>query len=421
MKVAAKNTGLFIAIVALGSILSAIPVMAQDVIKIGAIYSLTGPVAEVAKLQKRSVEMSVKEVNEAGGVEVGGKKMKIEPIFGDDETKPEIATKLFEDMVRNKQVTAVIGGTAAHIPLALNTAAKKDKALLIAACAPPDAYHEQKVKAPTALGIVVAASDIGRAGASYIAEKIKPKRVACFVPAYAYGNALVAGFEPAIKKYPEITYKLFWHPFGSSNIKRDLEAVRNFRPDVVVIGSWGKDAVNAFNSAFEMGLGKDSKLFHLWTVSAMASAIRPEAMKGLWAQIFWFHDLSGFRDESVVKATSEFSAKYAKLYNEPPDAYGVASYEAVKEVVRAIKLSQSTDPTKMYEALMANPTWTGIKGEAKWRKDGRCMYKYFDWIVEGKGPDERKEGTFGSKYDYAKVVDVFTGEAFAPTLQELGY
>jgi len=51
----------------------------------------------------------------------------------------------------------------------------------------------------------------------------------------------------------------------------------------------------------------------------------------------------------------------------------------------------------MYEALMANSVWTGAKGEAKWRKGGRCMYKYFDWIVEGKGADERKEGTFGSK------------------------
>jgi branched-chain amino acid transport system substrate-binding protein len=347
--------------------------------------------------------------------------MKIEAVFGDDQTKPETATSLFEDMVKNKQITAVIAGTAAHIPLALNTAARKDKALLIAACAPPDSYHEQKVKAPTALGIVVSGSDIGRAGASYLAEKIKPKKVACFIPAYAYGNALAAGFEPAIKKYPEITYKLFWHPFGSSNIRRDLEAVRDFRPDVIVIGSWGQDAVNAFNQAFEMGLGKNSKLFHLWTVNALAAAIRPEAMKGVWAQMFWLPDLSGFKDDAVVKSTNEFCANYAKLYNEPPDAYGLASYEAVKEVVRAIKLSQSTDPTKMYEALMANPVWSGAKGEAKWRKDGRCMYKYFDWIVEGKGPDDRKEGTFGSKYDFGKVVDAFTGEAYAPTLQELGY
>jgi len=28
---------------------------------------------------------------------------------------------------------------------------------------------------------------------------------------------------------------LFWHPFGSTNNRRDLEAVRDFRPDVIVI------------------------------------------------------------------------------------------------------------------------------------------------------------------------------------------
>ncbi|MGO9117735.1 MAG: ABC transporter substrate-binding protein [Desulfomonilaceae bacterium] len=421
MKAAAKHTGLIAAIVALISALLVVPVTAQDVIQIGAIYSFTGPLGESAKHQKSGVEMSIREVNDAGGVEVGGKKMKLEANFGDDQTKSEIATQLFEDMVKNKKVAAVIAGSVAHVPLALNTAAKKDKVLLIAACAAPDAFHEQKVKAPNSLGILAAGSDIGRAGASYIAEKMKPKKVACFVPAYAWGNALVAGFEAVIKKYPEIHYKTFWHPFGSSNIRRDLEAVRDYRPDVIVIGSFGQDAVNAFNQASEMGLGKDSKLFHLWTVNAMGTAIRPEAMKGVLAQTFWFHDMSGFRDDSVVKASNEFGTNYTKLYKEPPDAYGLASYDAVKEVVRAIKLSQSTDPTKMYEALMANPVWSGAKGEAKWRKDGRCMYKYFDWIVEGKGANERQEGTFGSKYDYAKVVDVFSGDAFAPTLQELGY
>lgn len=420
MKVVAKRTG-FPVIVALVGVLFAVPVVAQDQINIGVIFSLTGPVAELAKRQKSGIEMSIKEVNESGGVDVGGKKMKLEAVFGDDQSKSEIATQLFEDMVKNKKAAAVIAGSVAHVPLALNAAVKKDKALLIATCGTPDSYHEQKVKAPTSLGIQVGASDVGRAGASYLAEKMKPKKVACFVPAYAWGNALVAGFEQVIKKYPDIHYKTFWHPFGSTNIKRDLEPVRDFRPDVIVIGSFGQDAVAALNQAYEMGLGNESKLFQLWTVNSISSAAQPKAVAGVWAQMFWAHDMSGFQDEAVVKATNEFSANYARVYNEPPDAYGVASYDAVREVVRAIKLSQSTDPTKMYEALMANPVWTGAKGEAKWRKDGRCMYKYFDWIVEGKGPDERKDGAFGSKYDYAKIVDVFTGETFAPTLQELGY
>jgi branched-chain amino acid transport system substrate-binding protein len=401
--------------------LSAVPVLAQDVIKIGAIYSMTGPVAAVAKLQQQGTTLAAKEVNEAGGVDLGGKKVKLEIIFADDQAKSEIGTKLFEDMVRKNGITAVIGGSVAHIPLAINHAAKQDKALFIATCASSDAFYQREVKAPTVLGILASASDIGRAGASYLVEKMKPKRVAFFVPAYAFGQALVTGFEPTIKKHPEITYKIFWHPFGSTDIKRDLEAVRDFKPDVVAIGSWGQDAVNALNRAFEMGLGKGAKLFHLWTVDALAVPVNPDAMKGVIAQMFWYHNLTGFNDEAVVRASDEFTAKYKKEYNEPPEAYGMVSYFAVKEAVRAMELAKSTDPTKMYEALMSSPQWNGAKGQATWRKDGRCMYKYFDWVVEGKGPNDRKEGMFGSKYDFAKVVDAFSGDAFAPTLQELGY
>ncbi len=421
MKINAERITPFFIITVVVIGLIAVSARAQDVVKIGVIYSLTGPAASVAKAQKNATELAIKDVNQAGGVKIGGKNVKLEAGFGDDQSKSETATALFEDMVTKGRVTAVLGGTLAHIPLALNTAVKKNPALYISTCATPDSLYQQGVRAPTSLAILGGASDIGRTGAAYLAEKMKPRKVACFIPAYAFGMAVASGFESVIKKYPEINYKIFWHPLGSSNIKRDLEAVRDFKPEVVAIASFGQDASNALNAAFKMGLGKQAKLFHLWFLDSFALATEPDAMKGVWAQMFWYHDMTGFNDEAVVKASNEFVANYAKAYGEPPDPFCVPAYYAVKEIVRAMELAQTTDPVKMYEALMANPVWTGAKGEAKWRKDGRCMYKYFDWIVEGKGPDERKAGIFDSKYDFGKIVDAFSGEAFAPTLQELGY
>lgn len=162
-------------------------------------------------------------------------------------------------------------------------------------------------------------------------------------------------------------------------------------------------------------------MFLMWTVDAIATAVRSDAMKGVWAQAFWYHDLTGFQDEAVVKAANDFAAKYMEENNEPPDPYAVTSYCAIKETARAIELAKSTDPVKMYEALMANPEWNSAKGGAKWREDGRCIYQYFDWVIEGKGPNDRKEGRFGSKYDYASIVSSLSGDAFMPTLKELGY
>jgi len=397
------------------------PAMAQDVLKIGVMYSMTGPLASVAKVQKSATELAVKDVNEAGGIQVGGKKLRLEAVFCDDHAKAETATALYEDLVKKQGVVAVIGGSLAHVPVALNAGAKKDPALIIATCAVPDEFFKQGVKAPTVLSMMGGASDIGRAGASYLAEKMKPKKIAFFLPAYAFGNALASGLESVMKKYPDVTYKIFWHPLGSSDMKRDLTAVRDYKPDVIAIGSWGNDCVNAFTQAFMMGLGKNSKLFSLWLVDSLAVAIPPEAMKGVVAQMFWYRDVTGVQDEALAKETNEFVSKYAKAYGEPPDPYGIPPYFAVKEIVRAAELAQSTDPIKMYEALMANPVWIGAKGEAKWRQDGRCMYKHTGFIVEGKGPAERKDGAFGSKYDFGKIVDAFPGEAFVPSLKELGY
>lgn len=416
-----KQTRRIIWFLVIGILVAALPAVAADTVKLGIMYSVTGPAAGVAKLQKQGAELAVKDVNDAGGVDIAGKKMKLEAVFCDDKSKPAVATKCYEDMVKNRGVTAVVGGSLAHIPLALNIAAKKNKALFIATCAVPNDFFKKDVKAPTALCVLAGASDIGRAGASYLGERLKAKKVACFLPAYAYGNALGLGFEAVMKKYPEVTYKVFWHPLGSSNIRRDLQAVRDFKPDVIVVGSWGKDQLNALTEAAKMGLGKEAKIFSIWTNNAIAASVPPDAMQGVWAQMFWYHDMTGFKDEAIVKASNEFSTNYMKAYKDPPDPYAMAAYYGVKEAVRAMELAKSTDPTKMYEALMANPVWMGAKGEGKWREDGRCIYKYFDWIVEGKGPDDRKAKSYDSKYDFGKVVDSYPGAAFAPSLKELGY
>jgi branched-chain amino acid transport system substrate-binding protein len=418
-----RTNSLSCLILSLGMIflLQTLPAVAQDAIKIGVMYSLTGPAANIAKLQKNATELAIKEINDAGGVKLGDKKAKLEAVFCDDQSKGEIASSLFEDLVKKQKVTAVVGGTLAHIPQALNIAAKTDPALLIATCLVPDAFFRKDVKAPTALAMLGGASDVGRTGASYVAEKMKPKKVACFMPAYAFGNAVVAGFESVMKNHPDITYKIFWHPLGSGDIKRDLVAVKDFKPDVIAIGSFGRDAVNAVTQASAMGLTKDAKIFHFWFLDSFAAAIPPDALKGIRAQMFWYHDMTGFKDEGILKDSNEFSARYMKAYGEPPDPFCVPAYFSVKEVARAIESAQSTDPAKMYQALMANPVWTGAKGAAKWREDGRCIYKYVDFIVEGKGPDERKSGTPEGKYDFGKVVDAFSGEEFAPALKDLGY
>ena len=397
------------------------PSGAADTIKMGIMYSLTGPGAVLGKLQEEGAKLAIKDINDAGGVDVGGKKMLIEAIFRDDETKPEVAIGRLKEMVKDQGAVAVVGGTFGHVSMAVNNEAKKTKVFFMATNGVPDDFFKKDVKAPTAVCNVAGAGDAGRAAAAYMAEKMKAKKVVCFMPDYAIGKATLAGFEVAIKRYPDVKYEVIWHPVNSPDLTPFLIKAAEAKPDVVFMGSWGGDAVNALKQAKELGLSKKGKIFHFWLVNVFATGIPPDAMEGVWSQMFWYHDMRGFKDEAVVKASQEFTDKYVKAYKNPPDPYAMTAYFGVKEVARAIQLAKSTDPLKVYEALMANPDWTGVKGPATWRKDGRPMYKYFTWIVEGKGAGARKSDRYDASYDYAKIIDVYEGTAFAPTLEEEGY
>ncbi|MBI5604105.1 MAG: hypothetical protein HY879_12185, partial [Deltaproteobacteria bacterium] len=83
------------------------------------------------------------------------------------------------------------------------------------------------------------------------------------------------------------------------------------------------------------------------------------------------------------------------------------------------ELAGSTDPEKVYNALMQKPEFFTVKGPVHWRKDGRAVYKYATYMIKGKGSAGRK-GMF-KNYDYAQILDAYGGTEFLPTLESEGY
>ena len=70
------------------------PAAAQDTIKIGYAISKTGPNAGGAGITTLpNYQLWVKDVNDAGGIDVGGKKMKIEVVEYDDRSSSEEAVR----------------------------------------------------------------------------------------------------------------------------------------------------------------------------------------------------------------------------------------------------------------------------------------------------------------------------------------
>ncbi len=88
---------------------------AQDVVRLGAVLPVTGKESKIGSAYKQATELAVKEVNDAGGVLIGGKKLKIELSLLDDTSDAAKSAQLVEQLITQTKVHAVIGGYGSQL------------------------------------------------------------------------------------------------------------------------------------------------------------------------------------------------------------------------------------------------------------------------------------------------------------------
>jgi branched-chain amino acid transport system substrate-binding protein len=347
---------------------------------------------------------------------LGGKKVKVEAVIRDDETKPDVAVRRFREL-NEDNVLLVVGGTFAHVSQAINEQIKGGQALLMATNGVEEDMFRKDKKAPYYISPLGAVDGIGRMCGDYVAKTYKPKHVVLFLPDYAYGRGAAKGAHKVFStKYPHIKITEVWSPVGTPDYTSYIIKIKEMKPDVVMMGHWGNDTINALKQVHELGLKKDTKVFFNSIINAQAIGIPPEALEGVTMGMWWYHDLRGLKDPETVMAVEKLSDAWKKEYGEPPDPFAVYAYIGMLETLRGIEVANSLEPGKVYKALMDKPDFMSVKGPAKWRIDGRTSYRYAKFIVDGKSPKEKKD-----KWDFARVVDVYMGEELCLPLKEMGW
>src|ERR1700686_4507652 len=98
------------------TVMPALAAPADDTeIRVGAVLPLTGKESKIGGAYKVATEYAVKEVNDAGGVDVHGKKMKINLVLLDDTSDAAKSAQLVEQLIVQQKVHAVIGGYGSQL------------------------------------------------------------------------------------------------------------------------------------------------------------------------------------------------------------------------------------------------------------------------------------------------------------------
>ncbi|HLZ18000.1 MAG TPA: ABC transporter substrate-binding protein, partial [Smithellaceae bacterium] len=102
-----------------------------DTVKIGVIAELTGDIPAVGASCKNAAELAVKDINDAGGIQLGEKKYKVELIIEDNAGKADQSASSAQKLITQQKVTAIVGPNASRYALPAAEIAESGKTVLI--------------------------------------------------------------------------------------------------------------------------------------------------------------------------------------------------------------------------------------------------------------------------------------------------
>ena len=234
----------------------------EKVIKIGAMYPMTGRPGQYGLDSVDGAEMAVEEINSKGGV--AG--YKLEFLNTDSKAKPDYAVRVAKRYITEDKVHFLFGVVSSAVGLAVTEVSKQYKKIFIGTDHASTQLTTDKLQ-PYYFRVSSNTFQSMAAGALYLKElkQTKPWETLAYIgPDYAYGH----------DQWEELKYNLdrfgvkfksvgeYWPKLSAPDYTAFITAIMKDKPDILVAGFWGGDTVAFIKQALPYGLFSKMLYFH---------------------------------------------------------------------------------------------------------------------------------------------------------------
>jgi branched-chain amino acid transport system substrate-binding protein len=335
-------------------------VYAEDVFKIGSIYSITGPAAHLANMALRGQQMAVEELNSKGGVSIGGKKYKIEAINYDDRCSAKDAVSIAERLMNNDKVPILVAPTCSHATLAVMELNEKQKIPMVVSMS-----ASMKV---TSMGnkyifrFVPQSAMQTEAITKYVIEDLKLKKGAYIGRNDAWGKSVGDQFKKRIEARGGKVVASEYFELGATDFYSILTKIKMADPEFIWLLSLAEDGAQVVKQAREIGI-KSTIIGTDELINDQAFKIAGSALEGVYTYYYG----GPARPESLA-----YEKVFAKKYGEQPTNHSKLGYDAVMLIVDAAKRAGSLDSIKLRDALAGTKLFKGISGSYSFTVSGQA-------------------------------------------------
>jgi branched-chain amino acid transport system substrate-binding protein len=380
-----------------------VPAWAADaVVKIGAVLPVTGKESKIGGAYKQATEFAVKEVNDAGGLDVGGKKMMIDLKLLDDTSDAAKSAQLVEQLITQEKVDAIIGGYGSQLVQAQSVVPERYGVPFVSGGAGARGiYGRSKWVFGTLSPVdVLSATQMDFLDSLVTAGKLKkPLKIALLTENTEHGKDYAQGVHDYVKAHPGFTiaveesFELYTPDF-----KPLLTRVQGAKADLFMADAHLEDYISMHRTYTQMGLSHQMVTYGARGADAAGRKALGPATDYIFAS-GWWSDLLPYPQ---VKA---FNAKWKAATGSDPQWYHACAYETVRALIAAMHNAGSTKPEAIRAALAKVELKDSILpgGVLKFSASGQAILPF---VVTQNKP--------GDKVDIVWPVASKTGDPVAP-------
>lgn len=328
---------------------------AADSLKLAITGPFSGGSAPMGASMRDGAKLAIAEINAAGGIAVGGKKLKIEVIERDDEGKNDRGALVAQELASMDDLSGVIGSVNTGVVMAGDKhLQEKGITKIITPAAGSASMTQWADKAdkpgPKELSIFRFAAHDGIQAAMVVEEAINRKftKVALLHDSTNYGvsgrDDLLAQIKAQGNKLEVVATEKF--NIGDKDMTAQLLKAKTAGAQAILIWGIGPELAAVANGMDKIGL--KVPLIGGWTLS-MSNYIDNAGKNGngtLMPQTFI--------EEPITAKARSFIDGYHKAYKVdriPSPVSAAQGYDAVYIFAAAVKQAQSTDTRKIKAAL----------------------------------------------------------------------
>ena len=334
----------FVAVFSIVCLIGIRPSIGAEELRIGALLPLTGPIAAAGGKVKMTYEFAAKEINEAGGIKsLGG--MKVKFIYGDTQSKPEVAISETNRLIEQENVSVITEAWQSFVTLAATQAAERLKTSYMIPVSYADAITARGFKYTFQLepkASVVARDWVKFLGYFKQVTGKKVEKVGLLYESTDMGQSNAA----AAKKFLQEAGYALTGDISFVNATPDLSAtvakMKAFNPDFVLEAAYISDAIN---------LSKTSNRLAMFVpFISNGSCVDPNYLQNLGPLAEGMFDISMW--SSDLPGGEELNKRYKAFTGFDLTGLQALIYQAALVIKEAAEMSGSTDKEKIRDALV---------------------------------------------------------------------